>query len=390
MGGFERFFADIDPPEYLALGGRLLLNELNCVACHTPPDSMREEFTGAPGPELRGIANRIQDPSVLQLLLRNPRFLKRGTTMPSLFAAADRDEAEMEALFHYLMSLKAPLPEAQTQGDAARGQQLYHTAGCVGCHAPGKEYFPPGWPEETSMDMPGIASAPIALATFWPESFLTSFLMDPAHSHPAERMPDFALSEQEAADIAVYLRINETTDPPGLPAFDLALARQGAALFSSKGCAACHDTGEGLEPMKASPLLLLEALPVGCLSEKPEPGGLPHYFLSPLQRKALQLGIASLAESTEPLRSPLEMTLLRQDCYACHTREDHGGLEDARLPYFATLPPNLDGLSSRRNEEELFQILSRDSLPERNLELKVCPVVLPPETAERIIGQFLE
>ncbi|MDP4849983.1 MAG: hypothetical protein NWQ95_06510, partial [Verrucomicrobiales bacterium] len=34
--GFERFHSSNDDDEYLAAGGLILLNEMNCVACHAP------------------------------------------------------------------------------------------------------------------------------------------------------------------------------------------------------------------------------------------------------------------------------------------------------------------------------------------------------------------
>ena len=97
--GFNRFYSATDDPQHLAEGGQLLLNELNCVSCHQPPEALHRRFSGLPGPRLTAVASRFGDASILQILIRNPRILKRSTPMPSLFAGPDRDEDELAALY---------------------------------------------------------------------------------------------------------------------------------------------------------------------------------------------------------------------------------------------------------------------------------------------------
>mgnify|MGYP001822354161 CR=1 FL=1 len=50
--GFETFYVDNDDAEYLADGGEILLGELNCVACHAPPEGWEDRMRAG----LRGTA----------------------------------------------------------------------------------------------------------------------------------------------------------------------------------------------------------------------------------------------------------------------------------------------------------------------------------------------
>ncbi|MFT5471086.1 MAG: mono/diheme cytochrome c family protein [Verrucomicrobiales bacterium] len=337
VAGFDRFYSDADPDEYLAHGGQLLIGELNCIACHqVPADGI---YSAAPGPNLEGIGSRVSDGAALSLMIRNPRFLKLGTTMPSLFAGSDRDPDELDALLHFLTSLREEPGDPLLLGNVDRGRELYHSVGCVACHSPDAEVRPTGMPVALQLERPALASSSIRFATAWSADFLTRFLMDPVEYHPAGRMPNLALSEKAAADIAAYLKTTPSTEPVfemGLPELEDQLVETGRALFASKGCASCHDAGVDPEASPAPALAdLVGDLENGCLSETPVAGGVPHYFLSPLQRKAIQL---ALAEPSAPL-TKLERELQQRDCYACHTIDGRGGPEIAREPFFGAFDP---------------------------------------------------
>ncbi len=172
--------------------GRLLLEELNCVACHDSGDA-----TLAPkqAPVLTEVSGRVRA-SHLRKFIADPQATKPGTTMPGLFyGMSDEDrDAHVEALVHYLYT-KGPGEPGQAYarfGAAKRGKELFHTVGCVGCHDPeGKQLkgsFPHG-------DLPGKYT----LAS------LTAFLQNPQHVRPAGRMPSLNLTANEASDISAYL-----------------------------------------------------------------------------------------------------------------------------------------------------------------------------------------
>ncbi|MEM1296281.1 MAG: c-type cytochrome, partial [Verrucomicrobiota bacterium] len=399
IAGFERFFAEDDAPAYLRQGGELLLSELNCVACHEPPVNLRNRLPKAPGPDLRGIASRISDPSALQIIIRNPRYLKRGTRMPSLFAASDRDPEELDALFHFLLSQRTEAQEPLLLGIPERGMELYHTVGCVGCHAPDVEYRPRSLAEDAVQEPPALPSLPIRLAAYWSADHLTRYLMNPAEHHPGTRMPDSGLSEQEAADIAAYLQAGpEVVDPTAShPEADLALVDQGRKIFRSKGCVACHDLGLSNQAI-APPLTQLRTEDVGCLAELPTKGGVPYFYLGSAQRTAIKLALSELGSE---MGQPLTRELMRWDCFACHTLDGRGGPETSREPYFGAgnpyaldrehfLPPSLDDLDNRRSREDLEAIFSGTSqrrYPQVQSRMIRVEPALQPALIELLIGQ---
>ncbi len=405
VAGFERFFSKDDAADYLRQGGELLLSELNCVGCHKPPANLAERFPGAPGPNLRGVAARIADPAVLQMLVRNPRFLKRGTRMPSLFAASDRDPAELEALFHFLLTLDETDDEPLLLGLPERGKEHYHTVGCVACHAVDVEYRPAALAAGVEAERPAMASMPIRLAAYWSADYLTRYLAEPGKFHPAGRMPNLGLSEQEAADVAAYLQAGPTLSDPSakLPAADADLARLGRDLFRTKGCTACHHD-LGMEHTRAAPSLTeLPAENVGCLAELPTQGAVPFYFLGNLQREAMKLALAKLGEkpgnSGNDPDERLVRELTRWDCFACHSANGRGGPELAREPFFGAgdpraldrenfLPPALDGLKSRRTREEVLEIFAGEA-KRRKPQVKSRMIRVLPENRKKLADLLL-
>lgn len=346
--GFDRFYSSQDPDEYLVQGGLLLLNELNCVGCHPPAGDWVQRLPGVKGPGLAGAGSRVRDAGALQLMIRNPRVLKRATTMPTLFAAFDRDEEELDALFQYLMSLKEPEQGPMLAGEVEQGRQIYHGVGCVACHEPDVLYVPPGWPADQPLERPGMASLPIRWVEYWTADFVTRFLMEPRRFHPAGRMPSLGLSELEAAHVTAYLQEYgpPVLEDPAAVVPDAGLAERGAGLFQAKGCSTCHDVNGGkVRGRQSVALASLRPGDEGCLAPEPRPGGIPFYFLSELQKRALRAalgavqGISAVAENREVV-SETEDFLLRMDCYACHSFQGKGGPELAREPYFGALNPS--------------------------------------------------
>lgn len=393
--GFERFYSGLDSDEYLARGGLLLLNELNCVACHQPPAVLRDRLDGAEATLLRGVGDRLA-PVDLEMMVRNPRFLKRDTTMPSLFAGPDRDPEEIEALVHFLAAQREPPPggdgsggkavetsEERPQGDIDRGRRLYHRIGCVACHAPEVGYRPEELPESTPVELTGLPSVPLNLADRYRPEALYRFLLRPREHRPSGRMPDFSLAPSEAADLAAYLQAGpaELSDDlaealaensatgasagtesgqnpaaPPEPALaerlvpDPALVARGRELFSSKSCIACHRTPEGdpadrkKSARHAPSAPKLAQLPPdsadACLSERPAAGGVPFYGLDEVQKKAIAEALRRLGKSQRAsTEERLDWRLSALNCYACHDRKGKGGPETAREIYFAPNDP---------------------------------------------------
>ena len=229
--GFDRFPRDT-PAQQIA-AGEVLINELNCVACHAVDAQNAHRFQAHAGPTLFTTHNPASAGWLRHWLL-DPQKLKPGTTMPDLLHGLDKDAKNeaVEALRHFLVTISpATGPEAAMIGNSVDGKKLYQTLGCVQCHAPdGKD---------NGRDIPlGKLHGKYSHAN------LVKFLREPLHSRPAGRMPRTPMSEQEAAHLAVYLRGRvKPLDLHGLNRGPLALKqqREGAKLFSQLNCANCHD-----------------------------------------------------------------------------------------------------------------------------------------------------
>ena len=181
-----------------ALKGRVLIEELNCVACHQSPavqDSSRKS------PRLSLAGNRI-NPDYLKAFIQDPHRVKPGTLMPDLLAYLPPGEKEKvaEAITHYLVSLKKGEDFAIRAPDgvaAELGEDLFHSVGCVACHAPrdpdGKELL-----RESSVPLG-------ALEKKYSFKSLSEFLRRPHSIRPSGRMPDLRLPGHEIDRITHYL-----------------------------------------------------------------------------------------------------------------------------------------------------------------------------------------
>lgn len=202
--------ADISLPNALPADlseGEWLLGELNCTACHAASDAIRHRLASNPAPLLGTNGFRL-NPVWLKSWLENPTVNKPGTRMPHMTEAIPAAERPLvvEALVHYLVSIQPSGDAAGAEGDPAlvsRGESLYHSIGCVACHAPSKAA-----PEGGEAAVAGAArqSVPLGpLAAKYPATELARFLQNPVAHRPGGRMPQLNLSADEALAVATYL-----------------------------------------------------------------------------------------------------------------------------------------------------------------------------------------
>jgi len=328
------------------LRGRVLLEELGCVACHADASG---ELVARAGPELAGVGRRIHADYVPRFLA-DPAGVEPGTTMPDLLGAlAPEERAESaEALAEYLGSFAEPALAAEESARAtpARGHELFHSIGCVACHAPRSE-------DGVELPLPG--SAPLGeLSAKYPLAGLRTFLLDPLEARPAGRMPDLGLEPGEAQDLAAFLLGGKPTAPRASTPGDPVKIVAGRALFAELGCAQCHQVPDPLRAPSRGSKPLAELDPErGCLSGAT--GGWPLYSLAPEQRADLQAALQSL---DEPLSDEqrIRTGLAAQNCIACHARDDFGGITPERNEFFSgdpslgqdgRLPPPLGGVGAK-------------------------------------------
>lgn len=187
-----------------AVLGEVLLGELNCLACHSGGASTRILTKGAP--ELADAGARLT-PQYIRAYLTSPHMAKPGATMPDIFHASEAQakEGAVDYLTHYLVSLGGPIAPATEEGNTLiveQGRKLFHTVGCVACHAP------EGKP---NTQIPSVPFPNLAQKTTVNQ--LATFLMDPLRVRPASRMPNLRLSKADATAVAVYLLRAQLDNP---------------------------------------------------------------------------------------------------------------------------------------------------------------------------------
>ena len=191
---FERFYTSTgtDP----AVGGRFLLGELNCVACHHADQGLASHLTQRPAPILDDVGKRVYPEYLLKYLV-DPHGTKPGTLMPDLleaFSPAERQAAAL-ALTNFLVST-GTVPQLSADLQASqRGQKLFKEVGCLACHA---AHDDPKTFSKTVVPL-GDLTEKYSIAS------LAAFLQDPHKARPAGRMPNLIQENKEAIDLASYL-----------------------------------------------------------------------------------------------------------------------------------------------------------------------------------------
>jgi len=193
--------------------GEILIAEMNCAACHATPAPLTERLASRQAPKL-GAEGVRATPQWLREFLADPQAAKPGTLMPDALHAlppAEKTEA-VEALTHFLISLQPRETEEGRGASAAvlaEGEHLYHSLGCVMCHAPAR--LPSGRASDpaATAELAELAKSSIPLGDGLAKKYtlpeLARFLRDPLRARPAGRMPGMNLSEGESEAVAMYL-----------------------------------------------------------------------------------------------------------------------------------------------------------------------------------------
>jgi mono/diheme cytochrome c family protein len=202
------------------IAGEVLMGELNCVACHSAESAAAQRLNSKTAPDLNEAGKRLT-PQYLQAFLNDPHGTKAGTMMPDVLNGAANKAQIVEELTHFLISKGGPVvtsTDALIGGELAGdkneplpgggeaeveiGKNLFHTIGCVACHAP-----------ENAGDL-AATSVPLGnLAMKTTVTALTDFLKNPHKARPSGRMPNLRLSEGEAKSLAVYLLREQLENP---------------------------------------------------------------------------------------------------------------------------------------------------------------------------------
>ncbi len=180
------------------LKGLVLIEELNCVACHPGGASLKDRSKKSP--RLAEVGSRV-NPHYLETFIRDPHGTKSGTTMPDVLASLGGTEKKQAAteITHFLLSLKKNVLALQPPDAVAaeQGRRLFHSRGCAQCHSPR---------DEKGAELLAQTSVPLGtLEKKYSFRSLVDFLRQPHASRPSGRMPDLRLNGQDLERITHYL-----------------------------------------------------------------------------------------------------------------------------------------------------------------------------------------
>lgn len=340
-----------DTPPQAALQGRieagqLLVEQLNCIACHQTTSTM---VISRPGPDLSTVGTRLH-PAWFARWLASPRSFRADTAMPHAPLKAD----EIRDISAYLATLKnvnnkVKEPQPSTS-HVETGKQLFDTVGCTACHGGVKGH---------SLD---------GLGSKWLPGQLAEYLLNPKTVDHSGRMPSMLLQKDEAQAIAEYLVQSKNPD------FEVKAGegdmKHGAQLFGVMGCAKCHSMNGQMngqmskkqafaeQPVPqpfATSLEKLTGADRGCLSA--HPGGRAMDFgLSAMQREMIAAFIDSVRLHPMATASPAYEFQHRTQAFGCINCHEL----NASMPVDSTeRVPQLTNVGGRLRKEWIGEVLTQ-------------------------------
>ena len=207
--------------------GAKLFETLACVQCHSINGK-----GGALGPDLGRLVDRNFTPATLAATMWN-HAPTMWTSMRELDIRAGKlDEQAAADLFAYFYATRF----FEKPGDAGRGKRVFAQRGCTSCHGLSQAIRPSVKP----VSQWEVLADPVALAeAMWNHR---ARMLEQAGADRA-RWPE--LSAQDLADILVYLR-NLPSPPTKMAVFRIGAGNDGEAVFTSKGCSGCHQSGSAV------------------------------------------------------------------------------------------------------------------------------------------------
>lgn len=340
------------------LQGRVLLSQYNCTACHEDSHGLAAVSRTA-APNLRWSARHL-NPEALAAVIADPHGTKPGSHMPQMMSqTAPEARREVAGLIvDFLTALDGslyPEPSEPTDNSAVkRGHQVFHSVGCVACHAPRDERA-----AEQTMEN----SVPLGdLRGKYSQTALVALLEDPQQARPHGRMPNLQLTHREALDTAAFL-LQGAAPARSRPAASPERIAQGKSLFHSLKCSACHRIDDSAVT-PATPLTDLDRTQ-GCLADSPSPRT-PRFAFSKEQKSAMQTALSAAARQLTDAEK-IDTQLTHFHCTACHQRDNLGGVADARRVHFQTtnlnlgeqgrIPPVLTGVGAKLKARWMRDVL---------------------------------
>jgi mono/diheme cytochrome c family protein len=400
--------------------GEKLFHEVGCVACHAPRDGKKvSEATSVP------LANLQEKYTVNSLMefLKNPHSVRPSGRMPSL----NLKDKEPEELAHYLAGggKSHQIPNVNYTVYHGSWQKLPEFAELkpvsTGTSA-GLDLSVAG----RNNDFAVIYEAYLLVKvegeyTFWIGSDDGSALfidgkelinVDGIHPHTTKegkvalstgvhkiRVEYFEQGGEEtlALDLqppggpkqsaGTLLTLNEDGSPVEIPKLDTVaedaglafhrdpdLIAEGRELFTTLGCANCHQMKVGDETLNGKKSVEFAKVQAakGCLGSSPTTQNemfVPDFELSPGQQLAIDSVIEDQSVANLDAKQQIQRTMTQFNCFACHERNGAGGPEfDRNLLFLTTqhemgdegrVPPPLNGVGDKLKENWLKEILDK-------------------------------
>lgn len=324
--------------------GRAFVATRQCLTCHEDANSVKGGMTELRrrGRSLDGVGSRFRE-DWLARWLENPKKLRPTARMPRMLGDEARGHAK--DLTAWLVTLRDPDTERAkvSKGDVTNGGALFATLGCIACHTRPDRAIDPESDRIPLTYVRGKWKTRAALA---------AFLEKPEAHDRWIRMPNFAFSSEELADMSAFLweKSNRVMARQGDE--ERGDAKRGRALAEALGCRSCH-TIEGLTPQKAKPWAEMTPEAVlgrGCASGK---GKGPRYELTDREMGDLLSFVgqpdhaASFAHTSPADFAERQISDLR--CTSCHRY-------DGRIDEQSRLQSEVDDLALPAAADEVDQI----------------------------------
>ena len=247
-----------------------LIAEHRCTACHASQASTFVSDLDRPAGSLRDAGQRLHGRWVQEWLL-DPSAHRADTAMPALLSGpnAEQDAADLAA---WVVSMGSGTLQA-TQGRSEDGKVLAAKLQCLNCHV-----------LEPEDDYDGISLAGVSQK--YQPGAMADFLRAPHARSPWSQMPDFRLSEQEAADLEAFLR----EAVPGQGAGVTGDVVRGEELANALRCGNCHQSDAPPMPSVPLPTGTQESME-GCLGN--DASSTPDFRLSDVEQTAINQTFAA-------------------------------------------------------------------------------------------------
>ena len=212
--------------------------ELGCFGCH---EIRGYETLERIGPNLNRLSQKLQ-PNFVYGWLRNNKEFRPHTRMPNPMYS-DREALAATAYLYSIQDDSWQPAKKTVAGNATRGAALVEAVGCKGCHMVTEEDRSLRQDGRSYDIGPDLSTVGLKVSEEW----IYDWVKNPKHFAPETQMPNLRLSDQEAADIAAYLK--ELSRDKSLPEdfttsltdlSDPQLITEGRALIRNFGCHGCH------------------------------------------------------------------------------------------------------------------------------------------------------